>query len=933
MSVYNAYANTKKERDDAREDCTRGAYEWCDLRSRLRDTENELYYANERVQDVDKGMEDERKEFRDTIQELNDQHLVNQEEIRSLNQHVSNIECDHEEYGRRLRYASRESRSLARENQKLEHEKEEIERKNEQLGVSLTEKDKAIDGLEAQTKDSTLEPIAAVSSSPIYIQLNAETEMHQPQTTTPRLTDTAPEPAATDTDLAERDGRVRDLEQQNETLTSEMEGLRTDLGSLRDEHGECSGNLQTQLAKKDEAMSTLRAEKRTADDDSAETVAGLRTELERKGQALEEANGALDANRASSADNVKRLKTLSDELEVSREAHAQCAETSASQTSGIGELIIANEQLKGTLQLKDDEVSRLQGRVSDLRDDQEELQKKHATCIQRAQKQALQVTQLHDVNGLLQGSNNDLSQQLESVRTESANLIREGQRVEQHNRALQARIESLTQTVEHQQQRIHNSRTNCQRCSDLRAALDAVERDVRMSDDEGRAELKREVREEVISQVPSELRRQLRGEVERSVREEFRIHHSDLLAKNSKRIQEQDRQIKEKDAELEKAKNNPTTSANHAACERKEGNLSASNTKLRQDVKILQGNCSRLTSKAQNDREELNRARTANDDLRGELETIKADQRRAQVVNPLQSKLIVCQRESEKMKVDRDKARDNCSIYSKNLSDLRKRYEALENDRLALREQRSSDGDSPMGDGCSERPSVVQNENTIRKLQSEVARLSKELEELKARGNVPDRARENRIAVPGNQALPIAEGEQQWPEGSFPEDQSSTTPSMDMDEVTALNQLRHEVDLRDARDGKRAVYANQSSTQDSSDEADDRNSLPVDGVEKSDDELEEGEILDTKLALKPSSKPPRRIVHRPARPPARQPANIPLVEETAGRERDRDEYSGGEADDEGADDRKKVKMYHLKASRDSSVLAQGDKSQVDKDIE
>ena len=35
VSVYNAYTNTREERDDAREDCTSGAYEWCDLQADL----------------------------------------------------------------------------------------------------------------------------------------------------------------------------------------------------------------------------------------------------------------------------------------------------------------------------------------------------------------------------------------------------------------------------------------------------------------------------------------------------------------------------------------------------------------------------------------------------------------------------------------------------------------------------------------------------------------------------------------------------------------------------------------------------------------------------------------------------------------------------------------------------------------------------------
>ena len=107
--------------------------------------------------------------MRGTIQELNDQHLVDQEEIRSLKQHISNSECDRDEYGRKLGFASRESQILARENQKLENEKQELERQKQQLEASLTGKDKAMDDLEAQTKDSTPEPVAAVSSSAIYI--------------------------------------------------------------------------------------------------------------------------------------------------------------------------------------------------------------------------------------------------------------------------------------------------------------------------------------------------------------------------------------------------------------------------------------------------------------------------------------------------------------------------------------------------------------------------------------------------------------------------------------------------------------------------------------------------------------------------------------------------------------------------------------------
>ena len=856
----------QKGRDDAIADPARGAYEYCHLHNKLKDTENELHTANEKLRDANSDMDEERKEFRDTIQDLSDQRYVDQEEIRSLKQHVSNTECDRDEHFRWLSYASRANRKLAQENrdlarekqnlagesQKLEHENHKLEDRNQRLEASLTEKDKTINDLQAQANDTAPEAFAAAPSSPIYISLNN-----------------------------------RDLEQQNQTLTSKIEGLRADLETLRDEHGKCSEYLQTQLAKKDGEMSTIRAEKETAAKDSAKTIAALQAKLAGKEQEVEEANGALVANQASSADNVQRLKKLGSELEVSRQTHAQVDKDSASQKSRIGELTASKEQLEDTLRVKNDEIATLQGCVNDSRKDLEELQKKHATCNEHASSQALQLTQLQGTNGLLQASNDGLTQQLQRANTERADLIREGQRmaVEQQTQALpdlrtfsqsetlslQTRIQTLTQTVDKQQQHIHSLKTNCPKCRDLRAALDAVVTDVKMADDETRAEMKREVREELRSQVPDDLRRQLRVEVERSLREEFQKRYSDLHASNSKRIQEQDRLIRDKNAELEKARNIPSICVNHAACEKKEGNLLASITKLENDGKILRGNCSRLKSNAQNDREQLNSVQTANEDLRRELETIKADQRRAQNVNPLQSKLKACQREVEKMKEDRDKARNNCSIYSKNFSDLKKKYEALE------KEQGRSplDGDNLMEDGCSERVIAGQNERTIRTLQNKVAKLSKELEDQKARGNVQDQGMESPSAVPGIQTLPVDEGEQQWQGGDSPDDRSSR---MDRDEAAALDVLRHEVDLREARDGKKAVYA-----------------MPA-----------------TSACPAPTSTPeiPRTFGTQPARQPTNKSAPV------AGKKRERAEYSDGEVDDEEVDDRKKVKMYHLMVSKE-----------------
>ena len=684
-SRCNAYKNTEKERDSTREELTKAAYECCNLHNQLRDTENELYYANERLQDVDNGMDDERKKFRNKIQDLNGQHLVDQEEIRSLKQHVSNIECDHDEYGRRLGYASREKRKVALENQGLVHANQKLKQEKQQLEVSLTEKDEMISDLQAHRIDKIPEPIATVSSPPIYTQSNDEIrmhhQMHRPIKTNFTLGGTVLEQPASDGGLAKRNERIQDLEQQNRTLKSDVEVLRADLEDLREEHGECNGHLQTQLAKKDEEMRAFQTEKKRADKESAETVASLHAELEKKEQEVEKAKRELVATQEASADKGQRLNTLSSELEVSRHNHAQCDENSASQSSKIGELTTAKEQLEDTIRVKNDEIATVHRQVSDM-------------------------GKLRDEIGLLQGSNGNLSQRLVAADNERSSLIREGQGLVEQIRTLtdlqtrsqtetlsvQARIKTLSRTGEHQLQNIKSLETRCQ---NLRAALDAAVEDVEMPDEKSRDEIRREIAQELRSRVPDDLRRQLRGEVERQLRQEFQNHYSNQLAGNSKRIQEQERRIVEQNARLEKIDANSTV--NHTACEKKEANLESTITKLRQDAKIFQGNFARLTSDVKNVREQLSRTETANADLKRDLETSKADQRRAQNVNPLQSKLVACQRDVEKMKVDRDKARDNAGVYSKKLSELKKEHDALQNEHRALKEKSPLDGGSTSG--------------------------------------------------------------------------------------------------------------------------------------------------------------------------------------------------------------------------------------------
>ena len=605
---------------------------------------------------------------------------------------------------------------------------------------------------------------------------------------------------------------------------------------------------------------------------------------------------------------VQRLNTLSAELEESRLAHAQCDENSTSQSSRIGQLVIAKEQLEEMLRVKDGEI---QGRVTPLHNELAELQKIHARCAEHDITQGLKLTQLRNANGSLQVINNDLSQQLGTARDEHANLVREGQRVENQNealldlqscsrreiRSLQGQIEALNQTVDHQQQRIQIQETNCPNCQKLREALDEVAKDVEMSDDNTRDEMRREIRAELRSQVADDLRRQIKGEVECEVGEKFRNHYSDQLAHNSKRIREQDRLLLEKDTKLEKAKNDPTV--NHAACEKRELNLQSSITKLQQDAKIAQRNNSRLSGDAKHDREQLNHAQTAVENLRHEVETMRADQRRAQSINPLQSKLTACQRELSNMKEDRKKARDNCGTYSNQLSDLRKKHKVLENELAALREKNSLDGDSMMDNGRAGEAAGMQDEQrkAIIALQNEAARLSKELEEQKARDSTQDQAMDEHDTPSGTQSLPA----------------DSTGPIV-----------------------RSGGVSSKSSAQDSDDEADDKPSLPTDGGEKLDDEPEEGEILDTKPASKPASKPARRSGRRIARRPT---TTKHILGGGVGMKRRHDECSDGEADDEGEDDRKKMRitviedgMHRLKPSEDISVPAQNDQPQEDKDM-
>ncbi|KAF6240063.1 hypothetical protein HO173_001673 [Letharia columbiana] len=751
LSLCNTYKNIKNQRDEAREDSRKGAYEWCDLHLKLRDTENELYHANEKLQDADSDMCEERKGLRDTIQGLNDQHLVYQEEIRSLEQDVWNTESDRDGYSRQVVQVSKENEKLKRDlskgNNQLSLAQAEVQTLQENLSEVRRQRDLAQG--EMETLSMQVEPQHG-QATPVVATLKARPKPTHRRTQRPSslpkphrelllkgskaaeskqtVGEKTPEALALEASITAKDQKINDLEQEKETLTAQIGGLRIDLEKLSDEHNERSEQFDTQLAEKDGEIRKLQAEKTTADKDSAGTIATLRTELgekEKEVADLEEANDTLVAEAAPSADTVQRLNTLSNELEESRLAHGQCDEDSTRQSSRIDQLVTAKEQLEEVLEVRDREIGSLQGQVTHFDSVLKELQEIHAKCGDHTKTQDLEIMQLRNASGPLQDSNNSLLQQLGTARAQHANLIGEGQQVQNQNKALidlqsssqreirslQGQIEALNQTVDHQQRRIQSLETNCPNCQKLREALDELLKDANMSDDAARVEMRREVEESVRaqlrSQVGDDLRRQIRGEVEREVRDEFQNHYRDVLALNTKRIREQNALLLEKDAKLEEAKNAPTI--DHAAFE-KEANLQSTIIKLEQNAKIAKANNSRLTGEAKHYRQQFEQAQPATEDLRSELEQIKADQRRAQNVNPLQSKLLTCQRELENMKVDRNKARDNCSTYSNQISILRKGYEALENELVAFREKSSMNSDSTMNDGRTEEPIAIQKE-------------------------------------------------------------------------------------------------------------------------------------------------------------------------------------------------------------------------------
>ena len=887
ISLYACFINIRNEREEARELSRKGAYQSIDLRTKLRDTLEELSHANEKLQDADSDMSQERAEFRGTIQGLNDQHQSDLDRINALRQDLWNTESDRDEYSRKVVQSSTEATGARRDLSEASDQRFLAQAEVQTLRENLTEARRQLDLAQGEVRElSTQTQPQRGQATSVITSLQPRPKPKHRRTQRPSSlpkarnkvfskgskssmpsTFSAARPKqpgniiadnlAIGATLAQRDQtfqagagarqmveeatpKALDLEASNTTKDQRISGLEQENETA--DNAALRTDFETQLAEKNEVIRNLRAEKTTAKDESVEAIDDLRTRLEEKEKKisdLEEANATSVAEVESSAEATKRLHTLSSELEESQRAFAQCDENRIRQSSRIGELETDKERLEEALRAKTNENENLGQQTTRLHNDLEELKETHARCSEHASIQAMELSALRNTNEILQGNNANLMQELgnysnltqehESLQNRFEELRQAGQNLQSSSQrealSLQGQLDDKIQTVTAQQQQIHSLETNCPRCQRLREALDEVQKDVDMSDDETRARLVREITEtvrvELRAQVPDDLRRQIRSELER----QFHDHYRDVLASNSKRLKEQDRLISEKNAKLE-SKNAPA--ADHAACERKEANLQSRIEKLQQDAEICKTNFARLSNGAKHDRDQLRDAQTLANDLRSQLDKFGEDQRRAQNINPLQGKLQRCQRELGQMKDERDRARNNCSTYSKQLSALK-----VENEKLKT----SSGGDSMMADGRTEESIAMADEQ-------------REVISTRQTNNIQSQAMGNRDALPGNQALPIDSGEQQRPKHSVRADTSSAEQAINRD-----------------------------------------------GNERSDQDSDE-------LASRPASTPSKRIRRRR---PTGQPMTMPIHGGGVGRKRGHDEFSDGEADDEGIDDRKKAK--------------------------
>ena len=462
ISLHACFINIRNERDEARDLSRKGTYESGGLRTQLSDTLEELSRANEKMQDADIDMSQERAEFCATIQGLNDQHQSDLDRINALRQDLWNTESDRDEYSRKVVQSSIEStgvrRDLSEANDQRILAQAEVNTLRESLSEARGQRDLAqgeVRELSAQTQPQRGQATSVITTpqprpKPKHRRTQRPSSLprahkkvlsKRSKTSSPNTFSAAgpKQPGNIIADnlaigmvkatLAERDQSFQtgagarqtveektpealDLEASITTKDQRISGLEQENGRLNADNAALRTDFETQLAEKNEAIRTLREEKTTAKDESANAIDDLRTKLEEKEKRVADLEEANATSVASSADATKRLHTLSSELEESQRAYAQCDENRTRQSSRIGEQETDKERLEEALRAKAIENESLGQQTTSLHKDLEELKETHARCSERASTQAMETSALRDTNGILEGNNANLLQQL-----------------------------------------------------------------------------------------------------------------------------------------------------------------------------------------------------------------------------------------------------------------------------------------------------------------------------------------------------------------------------------------------------------------------------------------------------------------------------------------------------------------------------------------
>lgn len=178
------------------------------------------------------------------------------------------------------------------------------------------------------------------------------------------IKDLQDEKLAAGKELASKDKEIKDLQEKKKTaednatstissMGQELSESRKDLVDAREEHAECERELGQQK--------TIVKDLETARRGLEDSIKLKDAEIE----ALEQANQELaDQPAVESPETLRRLTTANNDLKELRREHAECQGQSEAQAARIGALEAAGRHLGATIQAKDDRIAELEGQVN-----------------------------------------------------------------------------------------------------------------------------------------------------------------------------------------------------------------------------------------------------------------------------------------------------------------------------------------------------------------------------------------------------------------------------------------------------------------------------------------------------------------------------------------------------------------------------------------